>query len=587
MRWFALVVMLVLALAALPTSATGKPGSRFTTGATGERGVIATESYAASRVGRDVMAAGGNAVDAAVATVFAMGVARPQSCGIGGGGFMLYRSASGATRALDFRETAGAAMRADTLAGPGLHREFTGHLTVGVPGTVAGMDSALSRYGTLSLREAIAPAERLAREGVRVPASLTTAIQANVRRLQLFGAARSQFLVDGVRPHPTGSTLRQPDLAATLRRIQRGGPDAFYEGTIARRIVRDMRSPRPDTRDPGILTVRDFARYEPKWRTPLRGSYRAHRVLLMPPPTSGGIAISEMLNILSAFDLARAGQSSADALHLIAEAQKIAFADRNAYVADPDFIQVPTGQLTSKTYAGARSREIELSRARSYGPGLGTPPSQPPRAAAAASVDTSDNPAGTTTHISVIDRRGAAVSLTCTIEQEFGSAVVAPGTGFLLNNELTDFSPAGTANQADPGKRPRSSMSPTIVLGPTGRPVLVHGGAGGVRIIMGTLLPIINMVDFSAGVASAIDAERIDNSGPRLAIEQTRVLPDVLAELQRRGHQLTFEGEYGPRPRINGAGEDPVQPGINPATGARIAISDPRTDQASLAVPGR
>ncbi|MBA3328358.1 MAG: gamma-glutamyltransferase, partial [Solirubrobacterales bacterium] len=515
MRWVTVVAVLVTGIAALPTAASGKPGSRFTTGATGQRGVIASESYAASRVGRAVLEDGGNAIDAAVASVFALGVARPQSCGIGGGGFMLYRSRTGATRALDFRETSGAAMRPDTLAGPGLHREFTGHLTVGVPGTVAGMDSALRRYGTLSLREAIAPAERLAREGFRVPASLSASMAANARRLALFPAAGAQYLVDGARPYAPGSTLRQRDLAATLRRIQRGGTDAFYEGTIARRIVRDMRAPRPDTRDPGILTVRDFARYGVKWRTPIRGRYRGSAVLGMPPPTSGGIAISEMLNILGAFDLARAGQSSADALHLIAEAQKIAFADRNVYVADPDLIQVPTGQLTSKTYAGARSAEIDLRRARTYGPGLGTPPSQPP-ARAAAAADTSDNATGTTTHISVIDRRGAAVSLTCTIEQEFGSAVVAPGTGFLLNNELTDFSPAGTANQADPGKRPRSSMSPTIVVGPEGRPTLVLGGAGGVRIIMGTLLPIINTIDFGGGVASAVDAERIDNSGPRL-----------------------------------------------------------------------
>ncbi len=583
MRRLAPAVALASLVAALPAPAEAAPGSRFTAGTAGRLGVVASESYAASRAGRDVLERGGNAIDAAVAAVFAAGVARPQSCGIGGGGFLLYRSARGATRALDFRETASYSMRPDTLAGPGLHTSFTGHLTVGVPGTVFGMANALHRYGTISLAQAIAPAERLARGGFRVPASLSASMAANAARLKLFPAARAQYLVRGETPYAPGSTLRQPELAATLRRIQRGGPNAFYVGTIARRIVRDMRAPRPDTQDAGILTLSDFARYLSKWRTPIRGSYRGHRVLLMPPPTSGGIAIAEMLNILSAFDLGRAGQSSADALHLIAEAQKIAFADRGAYVADPDFVAVPTGALTSRGYGGGRSAEIDLRRAQSYGPGLGPPPPPPvPRATAAA--DTSDNPAGTTTHISVIDAAGAAVSVTCTIEQEFGSAVVAPGTGFLLNNELTDFSPPGTANQPEPGKRPRSSMSPTIVVGPTGRPVLVHGGAGGVRIIMGALLPIVNMLDFGTGLAAAVDAERIDAGSGRLNVEDARIAPAVLADLEARGHQLVREGEYGPRPRVNAVGVDRVQPGL-PSRRApvRIAVSDPRTDQAALA----
>ena len=573
MRWALVVAVLVAVLAAIPT-APADTGSRFPVGVSGPLGAVATESYAASRVGRAVLEDGGNAIDAAVATVFAMGVARPQSCGIGGGGFLVYRSHTGARRALDFRETAGAAMRTDHFTGPGLHRTFTGRLTVGVPGTVAGMASALQRYGTISLREAIAPAERLARRGFRVPASLSAAMEANARRLQLFPAARAQFLRGGNEAYAPGSVLVQRELAATLRRLQRGGPDVFYGGTIAKRIVRDFRAPREQTNDPGILTVRDFERYEAKWREPLATRYRDQLVIGMPPPTSGGIAVIQMLNLLEGFDLRALGQSSADSLHLIAEAQKLAFADRNAYVADPDFVDVPTQTLTSPGYADARRGEISRTQAGTYGPGLGPRPVR---------IASAGNATGTTTHISIIDRRRAAVSVTCTIEQEFGSAVVAPGTGFLLNNELTDFSAPGTANEPAPFKRPRSSMSPTIVVGADQRPILVHGAAGGVRIIMGALLPIVNMVDYDNGVGAAIDVERIDASSGALAIEDARVAPGVLAELERRGHRLIREGEYAIRPRVNAAGEDPIQPGLAPdRADFVVAASDPRTDQASV-----
>jgi gamma-glutamyltranspeptidase / glutathione hydrolase len=504
--------------------------------------------------------------------VFAIGVARPQSCGIGGGGFAVYRSASGRTRALDFRETAPAAFRRDSLQGPGLHTEFTGHLTVGVPGTVAGMDALLRRYGTIGIDEAIAPAEALARRGFRVPASLSKAMADNARRLRLFPAARARYLLPGDQPYPPGATLRQPELGATLRLIMRNGPRAFYGGPIARAVVRDMRAPRPETRDPGLLTVKDFADYRPKWREPVRSTYRGRRVIGMPPPTSGGIAIAEMLNILSRFDVAAAGPGSPDALHLMAEAQKIAFADRGAYVADPDFVRVNTPSLISTVYAGVRSQEIDGQRAKTYGPGQGPP----------------TRPGESTTHVSVIDRRGAAVSITCTIEQEFGSAVVAPGTGFLLNNELTDFGAPGTANEPAPGKRPRSSMSPTIVVAPDGRPELVIGGAGGARIIMGVLQPIVNRIDFGYDLDVALDAERIDASagaGGRLEIEQTRVPPATVAELERRGHRLTPLGEYAIRPRINAAGELPPRSRFD-ETRRFQAAADPRTDNGALAARG-
>ena len=561
-------LFLVLLLGFLPT-AQAREGSRIHPGVTSRLGVIATESPAASRVGRAVLESGGNAVDAAVATVFALNVARPQSCGIGGGGFMVYRGASGRSDTLDFRETAGAAATPTMFTGPGLHKTFTGHLTVGVPGVVAGMQAALERYGTRSLAASIAPAEKLARKGFRVPLSLQGAAEDNAKRLATFPNSAAVWLPGG-QPMKAGTTLRQPELAATFRRIMRGGADAFYRGTIARRIVRDMRTPRPQTRDAGLLTLKDFAAYKAVWRRPITGTYRGRTVIGMPPPTSGGVTIQEMLNILEGFDLRALGQSTALADHLIAEAQKIAFADRGAYLADPGFVRMPVAQMISKGYAAVRRGEIDPNRARTFAPG-----SFATAAAARAAGAVETNPNGSTTHVSVIDRRGNAVSLTCTIEQEFGSTVMAPGTGFLLNNELTDFGDPGTANAPAPGKRPRSSMSPEIVVA-SGRPVLVAGGAGGARIIMGVLLQIVDTIDFGLTLPQAVDAERLDNQGgSTINIEDARVDPAQLQALVARGHRLNREGEYGPRPRVQLAGMDA-------RTGVRTAVSDSRSDRAAL-----
>lgn len=563
-----LVLAGAVAVPGAPAGAQAPPdqGSKFRPAATGTAGVVAGESPAAARIGRDVLARGGNAVDATVATVFALGVARPQSCGIGGGGFAVYRSRTGAVRTLDFRETAPAAFRPDTLSPDGLHKQFTGHLTVGVPGTVAGMDALLARYGTLTLRQAIAPAERLAGRGFRVPASMSKAAADSAARLALFPAAARQYLPGG-RPPVAGSTFRQPELAATLRRIMRGGPGAFYRGTIARRIVRDMRAPRT-TNDPGLLTLADLRGYRPVWRAPLRGEWRGSSIYAMGAPTSGGIALLELLNILRDDDLRARGRTSADTIHLVAEAQKVAFADRGAHVADPAFVRVPSAVLTSPEYGRERRREIDLGRAGTYAPGVFTAP-----VARAASTDAKLE--GSTTHVSVIDRRGNAVALTCTIEQEFGSGVVAPGTGFLLNNELTDFGAPGTANEPAAGKRPRSSMSPTIVVR-DGRPVLAVGGAGGARIIGGVTHAVLNVAEHGLGIAEALDAPRWDAATGGLEIEEARLDPAVVAELERRGHRLVRLGEYAVRPRVNAAGAASQGAGAS-------AAADPRTDDGALA----
>jgi gamma-glutamyltranspeptidase/glutathione hydrolase len=553
-------LLLVVSLGPAPAAALAREGSRFQPAVQSRLGVVATESPAASRVARDVLEHGGNAVDAAAATVFALNVARPQSCGIGGGGFAVYRTARGRIASVDFRETAPGTFTRDTLVPPGLHKTFTGHLTVGVPGTLAGVDLLLHRYGTRTLSQSIAPAIRLARQGVEVTGSLSDAMAANADRLKLFPAAAAQYLVNG-EPYPAGSTLRQPDLANTLELIARRGPSAFYGGPIARKIVADMATASQREGDSAKLELSDFRKYRAKWRNPLVGSYRGRTIVSVPPPSSGGTTLIEMLNILSGYDLRGFGPSSADELHFVAEAQKLAWADRNAYVADPDFVDVPTRRLISPSYAAQRRSEIDPAHAKTYKPG-------------AASSDDA-NPQASTTHVSIIDSAGNAIALTCTIEQEFGSAVVAPGTGLLLNNELTDFGDPGTANEAGPYKRPRSSMAPTIVV--QGRtPVLVVGGAGGARIIMGVVDSVLNVVDFGYDIAHAVDAERTDDPTGTMTIEDARVAPLVLDELVARGHTLKRVGEYDIRPRVQAAGIDPL-------SGLRSAVSDPRTDYAATA----
>ncbi len=562
----ALVAILAVFLAG---GASATEGSHFREAVRSEGGVVATESPEASRMGLEVLNGGGNAMDAAVATAFALNVARPQSCGIGGGGFLVYRSADGEAAALDFRETAPEKITPDAFQGDGIYNAYTGHKTVGVPGMVAGMQKALQRYGTISLAEAIAPAEGLAREGVAVSESTSEEMGNNLGRLELFPETREQFLVNGEKPYEPGSTLVQPELADTLALISARGPKTFYEGKIAEKIVSDMRAAGDYPGDRGLMTRKDLAAYEAKWRAPLIGEYRGRGIVAMPPPTSGGVATIEMLNILEGYGLAGMEQSSADSLHLLAEAQKIAFADREEYLADTDFVDVPVQELTSKDYANQRRSDISMEEAGTYEPGNLGPAGRP--------VGSEENPEASTTHLSIIDAEGNAVALTCTIEQSFGSAVTVPGAGFLLNNELTDFGEPGTANEPEPGKRPLSSISPTIVV-EDGVPSLVVGGAGGSQIIMGVLHAIVNSVDYGMDVAHALDAPRLDaQEPPTLILEDGRVSAVDEAELVARGHEIEPEGEYADLPRVQAASVDSV-------TGERLAVTDPRSgEQSSLA----
>lgn len=590
-------------------------------------GVVVSESAQASKAGLDVLDDGGNAVEAAIATTFAIGVTRPEMCGIGGGGFLVYRGADGTTAALDFRETAPERMnqytfnegegRTDTVS-QGIHNELSGHTVVGVPGVVAGMDEALNELGSgMSLRRLIAPAEKYAREGIRVTNSLQSWMLSFADRLanypetaRIYGGrfVHGPIAYNPVREkvaevpgdptapgEPAGAAaFKQEDYAKSLQLIMEHGRDAFYkvgdyphpilgaalpQPSIGKLIVEDMATAKQQgeinpvllaktdgmPNDIGLITKEDLESYEPVWRTPLVSHYRDHEVISMPPP-AGGMVVTEILNLLENFDLSSFGHSTADHIHALAEAEKLAWADRAAYLADPDFENVPVPLVTNKGYAKQRAREIDMGEAKTvaqYGDGTLPPPDR-----------------GThTTHISVIDRDGNAVAVTCSLELPFGSTVVAPGTGFVLNGQLDDFDwtwgndLSAPANAPAGGKRPRSSMSPTIVV-EDGQPLLVTGGAGGPTIIGGVVQNIVNVIDFGLDIWHAMDAARVDSvalpgSAPdtcavgSLAVEQPRISGSVLETLNLRGHTICLAGRtdarnlgYANLPVIQSAGTD-------------------------------
>ena len=576
-RVAAAVAVAALAVAAPAAAA---PGSRFEPGVAGSLGVVATEDPHASRAAIAVLEAGGNAVDAAVAAVMTIGVTRPETCGIGGGGFLIARDPHGRVRALDFRETAPAVgyRYVEGLGPEGIGQAAwgTGHGVVGVPGTVAGLSEAHRVLGSgdpdARWADLVRPAVAAAREGFVLHPETRFAINARAQHLALFPAS-ARTLHPAAKLGDAGLAASFPELAATLSRIAEQ-PSAFYTGDLAQVLVAEMQRPSAlaESGDRSAMTAADLASYRPIWREPVTTTYRGNVVHGVPAPTSGGVAIAEMLNILETFDLAGSGPSSADSLHVLAEAQKIAWADRAAHLGDPAFVDVPA-ELVSKPYARQRAAEIDLDRAREdYLPlGGGHAPVQ---------AEEGMN----TTHVSVLDARGGAVAVTCTIEQALGSGVVVDGDirgggGYLLNNQLTDFTPDDPAspNRPEAGKRPRSSTSPTLVV-KGGDVVLAVGGQGGPTIIMGVLQAIVNLVDHSMLPAAALDAERIDarGFGPTLNVEDTRIDDRVLTELQRRGHVLTRTGEYDLDPGLNAVG-------VDRAAGLNRAAGDPRQTRAPMA----
>lgn len=500
----------------------------------GAHAVVVSGHPLASEVGVEILKEGGNAIDAAVAVGFALEAVLPEAGNIGGGGFIVYRDSTGAARALDYRETApGGATRDMFLdsAGNPTDKSITGDLSVGVPGSVAGMYEAWKRYGHLPWAQLVAPAIRLA-EGHVLDAHRSRSIEADARRLRMFPASAAQFLVDGHAPAP-GTMFRQPDLARTLRLIADSGPDVFYRGQIADRIVAEMQ------RGHGLITRADLAAYRPKWRTPIDVDYRGYTVYSMPPSSSGGVTMGEIFNILGGYDTLPAF-GSAGYVHLEVEAMRRAFIDRNEYLGDPDFVSMPLERLLSPSYAAALRAQILPAKATP------TPPFEPA-------------PGGGThtTHYSIVDAHGNAVSVTTTLNNLFGSAVTVTGAGFLLNDEMDDFTSApgkpnmyglvqGEANAIQPGKRMLSAMTPSIVLDPAGRLFMVVGTPGGPTIITSVFQVIADVIDQHMTLADAVAAPRVHHQALPDVIfyEKDGLAPAVVDSLRRMGYTLRERAGY-------------------------------------------
>ena len=506
-------------------------------------GMVVSQEKRATHIGVEILQRGGNAVDAAVAVGFALAVTHPQAGNIGGGGFMLVHLAGrNETIAIDYRETAPAAATRDMFldergdADPRKSRDSA--LGVGVPGTVAGLALAHQRYGSgkFTLAELMAPAIKLAREGFTVDDELAETLPRAQPRLVRWPSSAKIFLKNDGVALQNGERLVQPDLAASLEAIAAGGPRAFYEGPIAEKIVASLAS------NGGIMTPDDLKNYRAIERPAVRGSYRGYDIASMPPPSSGGVHLIEMLNILEGFPLRDTGPESAATLHLMIEAMKPAYADRAVFLGDPASIQIPVAGLTSKRYAAELRKAIDLEHAR---------PAQNVRAGNPAPYE-GDN----TTHFSVVDAEGNAVANTYTLNFFYGLGLVADGTGILLNNELDDFAAkpgapnafglvGGDANAPGPGKRPLSSMSPTIVTR-DGRVFLVTGTHGGSRIITTVLQVILNVVDHQMNIAEAIAAPRIHHQWLPDQVDAERGLsPDTMRLLEARGHKIVVGRTFG------------------------------------------
>lgn len=503
-------------------------------------GMVASESALATEVGVDVLRKGGNAVDAAVAVGFTLAVTLPNAGNLGGGGFMVVHDAkSGKDVAIDFREVAPAAATRDmyldsngnVVAGKSLYTPFA----VGVPGTVAGLLHALQRFGSKPRADLIAPAIRLAEKGYPVSEQLALLLDAERDHLAASDASRQVFFRNG-RPLQSGELLVNPDLGKSLRLISAEGAKAFYDGPISKAIVAEMQ------RRNGPVTAQDLRSYKVVEREPVRGSYRGYQIVSMPPPSSGGAHIVQILNILERWPLKDHGQNSAQTIHLMAEAMKLAYADRSEYLGDPDFVKVPLKGLTSKAYANELAKRIDPDKAT---PAASIKPGKP-------QPFESDQ----TTHFSVADSQGNVVAVTYTLNLNFGSGLMAAGTGILLNNEMDDFAAkpgvpnafglvGGDANAVQAGKRPLSSMSPTIVL-KDGKPWAVTGSPGGSRIITATLQTIVDLIDFGMNPAEAASVPRFHHQwAPDVLRVERGLSPDTLALLAAKGQKLSEQASMG------------------------------------------
>ncbi len=523
------------------------------------RGMVVSASAIASQAGRDVLAAGGNAIDAAIATGFALAVTYPTAGNIGGGGFMVIRFPDGRATTIDFRE------RAPAAASPEMFTDSTGsyssrihhrtHLSVGVPGTVAGFAYVHGKYGKASWKSLVTPAVSLAGDGFDVPTGLAASLSGALTRFKAYPASEAAFSKGGV-AYAAGERFKQPDLARTLARIRDQGRNGFYTGETARLIAEEMK------RGGGIITEADLAQYEAKERAPVQGSYRGYDIISMPPPSSGGVAMIEMLNILEGFDLKAAGHNGPQYVHLVAESMRRAFLDRARFLGDPDFGPVPVEKLTSKAYATELRQSISRDHAT---------PSLPSQVAQGY-----ESPE--TTHYSVVDASGLAVSVTYTLEAGYGLGAVVAGAGFLLNNEMGDFNGKpgltdstgliGTpANVARPGKRMLSSMTPTIIA-KDGKVVAVVGSPGGRTIINTVLQVVLNVIDFDMPIQDAVNAPRFHHQWlpNTLTIERNGVSAPTATTLQLYGHAVRFGGNQGTAHSIM----------VDARTGMRIGAADAR-----------
>lgn len=532
---------------------------------TATHGMVVAQEKLAARIGRDVLAQGGNAVDAAVATGFAMAVTYPRAGNIGGGGFMLIHLADGNKDiSIDYRETAPVAATRDMFLGadgkPDAAKSRDSALGIGVPGTVAGLTLALEKYGSgkFTLAQLLQPAIALARDGFVVTDDGADTLPGWHKRLARWPASAKIFSRDDGSSLREGDRLIQTDLAATLQAIATRGPRGFYEGPVADKLAQGIQAAG------GIITRDDLKSYQAILREPVRGNYRGYDIVSMPLPSSGGVVLIETLNMLEGFALRDLKQGSAPSLHLLIETMKRAYADRARFLGDPAFVNAPITKLTSKDYAARQRAGIDINHATPWSDML--PLKQPHEG---------DN----TTHFSVVDSHGNAVSNTYTLNFSYGVGLVAEGTGVLLNNELDDFTAAPGASNAyglvgfeanlpGPGKRPLSSMTPTIVL-KDGKPVLVAGSPGGSRIISTVLQVVVNVLDYGMTIAAAVDAPRLHHQWLPDEVRVEQGFPqDVLDELKAKGHRIvtpmgqtsansiaiTTSGlEGGPDPRTRGA----------------------------------
>ncbi len=532
-------------------------------------GMVASTSRIASEVGCDVMRRGGNAVDAAIATAFALAVTYPAAGNLGGGGFMMIRLKNGTTTAIDYRETAPQAAtrniyqdkNGNLIKGEG--SSTVGYRAAGVPGTVAGMELALKKYGSgkLTWTQLIEPARKLAADGFPLTHALNRGFSSEQKLLNSYEDSRRIFLNNG-KFYNDGDTLRQPELAQTFTRLQRNGAREFYEGETARLIVADMK------RHNGLMSLEDLKNYVAKERVPLRSTYRGYEIISMPPPSSGGAVLIEILNILEGYELSKMNPSSSEKYHLLTEAMRRAFADRAEYMGDTDFVHVPIDGLIDKAYAARQRASINPDRAST---------STEIRAGKPTGYESEE-----TTHFTVVDADGNAVSNTYTLNGGFGSGATAKGTGFLLNNEMDDFAAKpgvpnaygliqGERNAVAPRKRPLSAMTPTFVMRKDGTLWFAIGSPGGPTIIDTVLQTIINIVDHDMNIQQAIDAPRIHHQWlpDEIVYEPYGLSGDTVRALLSRGHKLIE------KPRYMGDAQGIM---IEEKTGIRLGASDPRND---------